>query len=118
MKKKQSASEKYLGSLRVMVTKPVPDSRNSLCGEPRQTDGEGNEFFIIPAHQAAYQKAIHPQYEFGEEFVPGDSTLFVNSVLKKAEERANEPEEQPVKPKRGNPNWSKKHDQVEEEINA
>ena len=96
MKKKQSASEKYLGSLRVMVTKPVPDSRNSLCGEPVQTDGEGNQFFIIPAHQAAYQKAIHPQYVFGEEFVPGQKP-----------EVDKETEEQIVKAKRGNPNWVK-----------
>lgn len=96
MVKNQSISEKFTSSLKVKVTKNESDSRNSLCGGKMQVDDEGNEYFIIPAHQAEYQSKIHPHYTFGPEFVPDDAST-----------GASKEEKQTVKPLRGNPNWRK-----------
>jgi len=58
---------------RVKVTKPAnnSDDRISLCGSPIQRE-DGEEFFIIPAHQAEYQSKLHPHYKFGEPFMEGE----------------------------------------------
>lgn len=45
-----------------------PDGRETLCGEARQFDENGREFFIVPAHQKEYLKQILPSYEYSEEF--------------------------------------------------
>ena len=65
-----SISDSIAARIKVKVYKPLknPDDRLSLCGEPVQTDEEGRQFFIIPSHQAKYQKELHAHYEFGEEF--------------------------------------------------
>lgn len=57
--------------MRVKVVKPADqlDDRLSLCGEPVQTDEDGNQYFVIPAHQAEYQMKLHPHYIFGEPYI-------------------------------------------------
>jgi hypothetical protein len=45
-----------------------PDGRESLCGEPRQIDEDGREFFEVPGHQREYLQKLLPSYEFSEEY--------------------------------------------------
>lgn len=57
---------------KVKIYKPVDntDDRVSLAGEKVQLDGDGRQFFVIPAHQAEYQTQLHPHYEIiGDAFV-------------------------------------------------
>lgn len=63
-------ADKILNKVKVRVYKVTHDDRVSLCGEPVQTDKEGRQYFDIPAHQADYIKAVFPQYEVGDEFMP------------------------------------------------
>lgn len=63
------ALKEFEKTLKVKVTKNFPDGRVILCGEPVQVDESGNEFFVIPQHQAEYIKTSCPGWTVSEEFV-------------------------------------------------
>ena len=65
-----SISDKIASRIKVAAYKPVdnPDNRLSMCGELMQTDEDGREFFVIPAHAAEMHAKLFPSYEFSEEF--------------------------------------------------
>lgn len=65
-----SLIEDFKSQVKVKVTKRDSDGRVLLCGEPVQTDEDGKQFFIIPAHQAEYIKATCIGWDVSEEFVP------------------------------------------------
>ena len=70
-----SITDKIQARIKVAAYKPEknPDNRETLCGEPKQFDEEGREFFIIPAHCAEKHKKLFPTYEFSEEFEVSDN---------------------------------------------
>lgn len=49
-----------------------PDGRETMCGEPCQTDEDGREFFEIPGHQREYIRKLMPSYEVSEVYEVGD----------------------------------------------
>jgi hypothetical protein len=71
MSKLQQQLDEISARTKVKIYKPEgnPDDRVSLCGSPVERDENGRQFFMIPAHQAAYQAELHPHYEVGEAVV-------------------------------------------------
>lgn len=131
---KLSFSDRISSHVKVKVTKKEPDAMNSLCGSPVKTDENGNEYFIIPEHQASYIGQVFPKYTVSKGFLPPDALANLNAeseankqsvgyIRQEGEKDEDEegevstlPEgtvisqELPSKPKaRGNPNWRKKH---------
>lgn len=60
-----------------------PDGRESLCGEPLQTDENGREFFEIPGHQRDYLRKLFPSYEFSESYEIGSKPKKPAAVIGK-----------------------------------
>lgn len=69
--------DKLTSRAKVIVYKPEVgyDDRNTLCGEPMQSDmdedGNPRQFFVIPAHQADYINKAFMSYIVTEPFIPG-----------------------------------------------
>ena len=129
---KLNFSDRISAHVKAKVTKKEPDSMTSLCGDPVKTDNSGNEYFIIPEHQAKYISEVFPQYKVSKGYLPPDALSRLNAESASNEQAVLgdgipevEPEdESPVtnllegtviphvlpvektKP-RGNPNWRK-----------
>lgn len=138
-----SFSDKISGFSKVKVMKPEPDALRSICGEKVQTDKDGNEYFLIPEHQAKYQAELHPGYKFSKGFLTKETLAKLNAESERnalvqniddATEQDDTPDspstdlpegtvipqeipKHPVKKHRGNPNWGKKH-KVQEPVDA
>lgn len=125
---KLSFSDKISAFVKVKITKKEPDAKTSLCGEKVQIDKNGNEFFVIPEHQAKYISETFPNYTVSKGFLPQASLDKINSESELNESiidtvhigtpdlatEDNEEEEThtiTISPKkqRGNPNWLNKH---------
>lgn len=84
----KSISEAILAKVKVRVTKTVRDDRKTLCGEPVQFDQDGNQFFVVPGHQADYVKNLFPRYAISDEFIstpPSTATVEVNDPIEAAD---------------------------------
>lgn len=123
-------SDRISAHVKAKVTKKEPDSMTSLCGDPVKTDKNGNEYFIIPEHQAKYISEIFPKYTVSKGYLPPDALSRLNAESESNEsailgdrietedeekEETNLPEGtviprvlpvEKAKP-RGNPNWRK-----------
>lgn len=129
---KLSFSDRISAHVKVKVIKPEPDAKSSLCGCPVDTDEKGNEYFIIPEHQAKYIAQVFPKYTVSKGFLPPEALTNLNTesegnkqsagyIKTETEEESEEGEiaslpegtviphkELPPKAKpRGNPNWRK-----------
>ena len=112
-----SFSDKISGFSKVRVTKPEPDALRSLCGEKVQIDKDGNEFFLIPEHQAKYQAELHPAYKVSKGFLPKELLDKLQEESgRNAGEVTGEDEASVPKKHRGNPNWGKKHIPAETDV--
>lgn len=89
----KNITDDFLSKVKVRVDKKQPDDRTSLCGEPVQTDEEGRQFFIIPAHQADYIKDTFSYYEVGEQFIEEKGTPKKTGRPRKEEKEKEETEE-------------------------
>jgi len=103
---------------KVRVSKPEPDNLKMMCGEPLQIDEKGNEYFVIPAHQAEYVSKIFSRYQVSDEFLPDDVVETMQGkkqpdvVIPVSEGNIIETPQMHVEvKKRGNPNWGKKDSQ-------
>lgn len=114
---KLSFSDRISAHVKVKVTKKEPDANRFLCGDPVKIDKEGNEYFIIPEHQAKYIAETFPRYTVSKGYLSPDALADLNaesSSNKQSAEEGEDPaltdsQELPVNHKpRGNPNWRKK----------
>lgn len=129
---KLNFSDRISAHVKAKVTKKEPDSMSSLCGDQVKTDKNGNEYFIIPEHQAKYISEVFPQYTVSKGYLPQDALARLNdesasneqAILgENQESETDEVEEstptdlpegtiisQELSPKkRGNPAWRKGH---------
>jgi hypothetical protein len=106
--KPKTLTDNISSRVKVRVTKKEPDALKLLCGEHVQTEPDGTQFFIIPAHQGERVKEMFVKYEVGEEFLPDEEIEKLRTPKVVPEVKAEHHGDHHEKKVRGNPNWKKK----------
>jgi hypothetical protein len=112
---KETLTNKISSKIKVKVFKSEPDSLRSLYGEPVQSDAEGNEYFVVPAHLSDYTSRVFPKYTVGDEFLPDND---LEKLAKTETKSITEEKVEAEKKKRGNTNWGKKKIHTENDEDA
>lgn len=124
-----SFTDKISQFVKVKVTKKEPDAKTLLCGEHVQTDANGNEFFIIPEHQAKYVSDLFPNYTVSKGYLPQQEISKLSeesaknadvAMVKTEAETEGDTVATPTKKPRGNPHWrrQKADEALQQDIDA